>query len=251
MMQHHPARADRNPFVTGFLLLFAADILFLPIILPIPVPVSALVIAPWYLISIGKVPKALLALCILGIVLVLASYLLGQNNYVSGAETYLERFVNTGILMFMFGSYALVQTDVAEREKLLEYALLGFIVFSFVMSLVFFASPNLYFAIRSFWTFSGDEIFYTDLTTLANSMGLGQVFTLLNCRNTTACCLQSLPDTQTTQNDMLNTVLDAHRTLISLNSNNRAMFEPLVKQLEREERQQQAAQRFQSVSQHS
>ena len=172
MMQHHPARADRNPFVTGFLLLFAADILFLPIILPIPVPISALVIAPWYLISIGKVPKALLSLCILGIVLVLASYLLGQNNYVSGAETYLERFVNTGILMFMFGSYALVQTDVAEREKVLEYTLLGFIVFSFVMSLIFFASPNLYFAIRSFWTFSGDEIFYTDLTTLVRFTGI-------------------------------------------------------------------------------
>lgn len=91
----------------------------------------------------------------------------------------------------------------------------------------------------------------TDLTTLANSMGLGQVFTLLNCRNTTACCLESLPETATTQDDMLHTVLDAHRTLISLNDSNRAMFEPLVKQLEREERQQQAAQRFQTIQQHS
>jgi len=91
----------------------------------------------------------------------------------------------------------------------------------------------------------------TDLTTLANSMGLGQVFTLLNCRNTTACCLESLPETATTQDEMLHTVLDAHRTLISLNDSNRAMFEPLVKQLEREERQQQAAQRFQTIQQHS
>ena len=90
-----------------------------------------------------------------------------------------------------------------------------------------------------------------DITTLANSMGLGQVFTLLNCRNTTACCLESLPETATTQDDMLHTVLDAHRTLISLNDSNRAMFEPLVKQLEREERQQQAAQRFQTIQQHS
>ncbi|MEC7120600.1 MAG: STAS domain-containing protein [Pseudomonadota bacterium] len=91
-----------------------------------------------------------------------------------------------------------------------------------------------------------------DLTTLANSMGLGQVFTLLNCRNTEACCLQSLPEEQTTQDEMLHTVLDAHRALMTLNANNRAMFEPLVRQLEREERrQQQAAQQFFALQQHS
>jgi len=91
----------------------------------------------------------------------------------------------------------------------------------------------------------------TDLNTLANSMGLGQVFTLLNCRNTSACCPKSLPEDQISPDDMLHTVLDAHRTLISLNANNRAMFEPLVKQLEREERQQQAAQQFKPNQQHS
>lgn len=91
----------------------------------------------------------------------------------------------------------------------------------------------------------------TDLTTLANSMGLGQVFTLLNCRNTESCYLESLPDIQTSQDDMLHTVLDAHRTLMGLNANNRAMFEPLVKQLEREERQQQAAHRFHPPTQYA
>ena len=77
------------------------------------------------------------------------------------------------------------------------------------------------------------------------------MFTLLNCRNTESCCLESLPDIQTSQDDMLHTVLDAHRTLMGLNANNRAMFEPLVKQLEREERQQQAAQRFQPPTQYA
>ncbi len=90
-----------------------------------------------------------------------------------------------------------------------------------------------------------------DLTTLANSMGLGQVFTLLNCRNTETRCLQSLPDRDVSQDDMLHTVLDAHRTLIGLNDSNRAMFEPLVKQLEHEERQQQATQHFPARPQHS
>jgi anti-anti-sigma factor len=90
-----------------------------------------------------------------------------------------------------------------------------------------------------------------DLTTLANSMGLGQVFTLLNCRNTEMCCLESLPDAPPEPDEMLHTVLEAHRTLMSLNASNRIMFEPLVRQLEREERQQQAAQRFQAPTQYS
>jgi anti-anti-sigma factor len=89
-----------------------------------------------------------------------------------------------------------------------------------------------------------------DITTLANSMGLGQIFVLLNCKNQDVCCTYSLPEEQTSQLDMLHTVLEAHRTLMNLNANNRAMFAPLVQQLEREElRQQQAAQRFESHSQ--
>jgi hypothetical protein len=34
---------------------------------------------------------------------------------------------------------------------------------------------------------------------------------------------------------MLNTVLDAHKTLMRLNENNQNMFEPLVKQLQKEQ----------------
>jgi anti-anti-sigma regulatory factor len=91
-----------------------------------------------------------------------------------------------------------------------------------------------------------------DITTLANSMGLGQIFVLLNCPNQEQCCTQSLPEETPDQLDMLHTVLEAHRALMKLNANNRAMFEPLVQQLEREEqRQQQAAQRFHSVIQQS
>jgi anti-anti-sigma regulatory factor len=84
-----------------------------------------------------------------------------------------------------------------------------------------------------------------DITTLANSMGLGQIFVLLNCPNSEQCCTQLLPQETPDQLDMLHTVLEAHRALIKLNASNRAMFEPLVLQLEREEqRQQQAAQQF-------
>lgn len=84
-----------------------------------------------------------------------------------------------------------------------------------------------------------------DISTLAHSMGLGQIFLVLNCPNNQLCCTESLPEEDADQLELLHTVLEAHRTLMSLNANNRAMFEPLVQQLEREEiRQQQAAGQF-------
>ncbi|MNF10177.1 hypothetical protein D3C80_2110430 [compost metagenome] len=38
-----------------------------------------------------------------------------------------------------------------------------------------------------------------------------------------------------THRNMLNTVLDAHKTLMELNQSNQNMFEPLVKQLQKEQ----------------
>ena len=74
-----------------------------------------------------------------------------------------------------------------------------------------------------------------DITTLANSMGLGQVFVILNyCGDPNVCTLELL-DEHITHNVMLSTVLDAHRTLMKLNENNQNMFEPLVKQLEKQQ----------------
>lgn len=75
-----------------------------------------------------------------------------------------------------------------------------------------------------------------DITTLANSMGLGQVFVMLNCGDSNICT-HTLIDDNVTQSAMLNTVLDAHRTLMELNDNNQNIFEPLVKQLEKEQDQ--------------
>lgn len=83
-----------------------------------------------------------------------------------------------------------------------------------------------------------------DITTLANSMGLSQVFVMLNCLSD-ACCTQVLPEEHADHAEMLHTVIEAHRTLMCLNKNNHNMFQPLVRQLEQEEqRQQQAAQQF-------
>lgn len=87
-----------------------------------------------------------------------------------------------------------------------------------------------------------------DITTLANSMGLAQVFVMINCPAET-CCTEVLPEEQADQQEMLHTVLEAHRTLMCLNKNNHNMFQPLVQQLEKEEyRQQQASCSFSNAS---
>ena len=75
----------------------------------------------------------------------------------------------------------------------------------------------------------------TDITTLANSMGLGQVFVILNYCGDPSVCTLELMEEHVTHSNMLTTVLDAHKTLMKLNENNQNMFEPLVKQLQKEQ----------------
>ncbi|XID75349.1 STAS domain-containing protein [Alkanindiges sp. WGS2144] len=79
-----------------------------------------------------------------------------------------------------------------------------------------------------------------DITILADSMGLGQVFVMLNCL-AEACYTKVLPEEHANHREMLHTVLEAHRTLMCLNKNNHNMFQPLVKQLEQEEQRQKQA----------
>lgn len=74
-----------------------------------------------------------------------------------------------------------------------------------------------------------------DITTLANSMGLNQVFVILNYCGTSDVCTKALVDENVTHSTMLKTVLEAHRTLMQLNESNQNMFEPLVKQLQKEQ----------------
>jgi len=74
-----------------------------------------------------------------------------------------------------------------------------------------------------------------DITTLANSMGLGQVFVILNYCGDPQVCTKALIDDNVNHSTMLCTVLDAHKTLMKLNENNQNMFEPLVKQLEKQQ----------------
>ncbi len=65
-------------------------------------------------------------------------------------------------------------------------------------------------------------------------MGLGQVFVILDYCGDPNVCTRALVDEHITHRNMLHTVLDAHKTLMKLNQSNQNMFEPLVKQLQKE-----------------
>ena len=66
-------------------------------------------------------------------------------------------------------------------------------------------------------------------------MGLSQVFVILNYCGDPSVCTRALMEEHITHSNMLNTVLDAHKTLMKLNDSNQNMFEPLVKQLQKEQ----------------
>ena len=74
-----------------------------------------------------------------------------------------------------------------------------------------------------------------DITTLANSMGLSQVFVIANYCGSPNVCTRELMEEHITHSAMLTTVLEAHKTLMKLNQSNQNMFEPLVKQLQQEQ----------------
>lgn len=74
-----------------------------------------------------------------------------------------------------------------------------------------------------------------DITTLANSMGLNQVFVILNYCGNPQVCTNELAESHITHSSMLKTVLEAHKTLMQLNDANKNMFEPLVNQLKKEQ----------------
>lgn len=72
-----------------------------------------------------------------------------------------------------------------------------------------------------------------DITTLINSIGLGSIYLVLSCRAMPAC-LATLPQAQSDQKQMLEMVLDAHRTLSDLSDQNQEMFAALLNQLEQQ-----------------
>jgi hypothetical protein len=155
-----------------FLGLFMLDVLFMPYLLPIPVPISGLLI-PFWLLSTGiRVSGKVWMPCLLGSFTVALSYFVGLYTIVHDQELYLTRFVNAGILVYMFVTFALAQEDAKGNSRIIVMMLQAYVALSFLLALVFFLEPNVYFSIREQWTFNTEEVYYSALTVLVRYTGI-------------------------------------------------------------------------------
>lgn len=164
----------RAPHSLGriFLSLFMLDVLFMPYLLPIPVPISGLLIPFWLLSTALRVSARVWMPCLLGCLTVSVSYFVGLYTIVHDQDLYLTRFVNAGILVYMFLTFALAQEDAKGNAKVIMVVLQAYIAFSFILALVFFVEPNLYFSLRERWTFNTEEVYYSTLTVLVRYTGI-------------------------------------------------------------------------------
>jgi anti-anti-sigma factor len=74
-----------------------------------------------------------------------------------------------------------------------------------------------------------------DITRILLSMGFDDVFHIVEAPLEQAAQLGELPELVTSEDDMRERVLEAHRTLMSMNESNREAFQDLVAALEADE----------------
>lgn len=157
---------------TAFLVYFLADILFLPYFLPLPAPSAVLIVPFWLFALLGNIEGRTLILGAIGIAMTLVSYILGLYYVVPNSELYLDRLVSTGVILFMFATYMLSEAAAKGKIAIIERILAAYLIFSTAFSLVFFASPNLYFLLREQWTFNQEDMFVSNLTILVRYTGI-------------------------------------------------------------------------------
>lgn len=76
-----------------------------------------------------------------------------------------------------------------------------------------------------------------DIERILISMGFDQVFRILHTAAALRDSLSELPEDDLSEDAVTQRVIDAHRTLMSLNESNQQSFSPLVEALESEQRQ--------------
>jgi hypothetical protein len=155
-----------------FLILFMLDVLFMPYFLPVPVPISGLFIPFWLLNTGVRVSAKEWVWPLLGCLAVLVSYIAGLYMTIYDQEILLSRFVNAGILIYMFTTLVVCKRDAQESFSIIIAVLQAYLGFSFILALVFFADPNTYFLIREQWTFSQNVMQFGSITVLVRYTGI-------------------------------------------------------------------------------
>lgn len=157
---------DRAMFV-----LIMIDLLFLPFLLPIPVPLSFAALPIWILSLRPARMTGIVIVAIVGAAFAVFSYILGVGFAPSVEDLPLRRLANTAIIVFMFGAYAAGMMTRFPSFRPHMLLLRAYLVFVFILSLIFFWSIEDYFSIRQFWAFGDNVDIAVQLNTLTRFTG--------------------------------------------------------------------------------
>lgn len=151
---------------------FAIDILFLPFLLPIPVPLSVFAFPAWLLFARKRTSLQdhvfLFAAAALAIAVYAAS-LFDPINIEGFSEA---KFNNTGLMVFMLLSFAMID-DLRYGGLNLIYRLLQiYVIFSLGLSLVFLVDPYTYYSLRSFWSFDDSDMSIGPISIITRCTGI-------------------------------------------------------------------------------
>lgn len=104
--------------------------------------------------------------------LAISSYLLGGGNVFFDQRIEMNRFNNTGILIYMSLLLPLAIREFPGNAELIYRVLVAYVAFTFALSLVFFADPAAYFQLRTIWSYSGETIEVGQLSVLVRYTGI-------------------------------------------------------------------------------
>lgn len=154
------------------LALFALDILFLPFLLPVPVPISIFVFPAWLLFARKRKPLQDHLLLFVAAGWVLAVYTASRFSPTNAHDFAEAQFNNTGLMIFMLLSFAAIDDLRYDNLRLIYRLLLAYVIFSLGLSLVFLLDPYNYYALRSFWSFDDSDMLVGPISIITRCTGI-------------------------------------------------------------------------------
>lgn len=148
------------------------DLLFLPFLLPVPVPLSFALLPVWFLSMRAMPQPRYLVAAVIGATIAVASFIAGYNTNFGGTDLNLQRAANTAIVVFMFGAYLCASVSRVGDCSPIFRILRAYIAFAFFLAALFFIDPASYFSVRSFWTFSDAGSSFDGLSILTRYTGI-------------------------------------------------------------------------------
>lgn len=167
-MQRKPFALDQALFT-----FFVFDTLFIPLFLPVPLPLSFVILPIWMFAIPRMPPRQTVLWSLIGIGFATLSYIHGYdytiNDLVDNLPT--QRIANTAIVVVMFSAYALGMATRFRDFTTIARLFRIYLIFVLVLAVIFFVSVGDYFTVRSFWSFSNVDEFVTQLNTVTRFTG--------------------------------------------------------------------------------